>query len=132
MEELSGAELDAAVAQAMGKTWRIVEVLVEYRYARPVCMVAKHSEWTKRHEDFSEMFQPSFDWRHGGPIIDRERIQVLPYALPRQGWYADIRPEQGGSACAEGPTPLVAAMRAYVASRASWKPHEALRSDKQE
>jgi hypothetical protein len=45
-------------------------------------------------------------WEHGGPIIEREGIALIP------GWTAE-RP--GFSA--DGDTPLVAAMRCYVASK---------------
>ena len=58
-------------------------------------------------------------WEHGGPIIERERIAVMHIAdrQPDQRWDAG---EEGFTpnefrplAC--GPTPLVAAMRCYVA-----------------
>jgi Protein of unknown function (DUF2591) len=47
----------------------------------------------------------STNWAQGGPIIEREGIALIP------GWTAE-RP--GFSA--DGPTPLIAAMRCYVAS----------------
>ncbi len=53
----------------------------------------------------------SSDWAHGGPIIEREYIQ-LTIDL---GWIATRR--EGADVCeAHGPTPLIAAMRCYVAS----------------
>jgi len=51
-------------------------------------------------------YNPSGDWMQGGPIIEREGIALIP------GWTAE-RP--GFSA--DGPTPLIAAMRCYVASK---------------
>jgi len=48
----------------------------------------------------------STNWAQGGPIIEREGIALIP------GWTAE-RP--GFSA--DGPTPLIAAMRCYVASK---------------
>lgn len=53
----------------------------------------------------------STDWAFGGPIIERERIDVL--------YEHDLRwiavPQKGIESY--GPTPLVAAMRCYVASK---------------
>ena len=52
----------------------------------------------------------STNWAQGGPIIEREMIDLK--CLPTK---------QGGfiwrTACADGPTPLIAAMRCYVASK---------------
>ena len=48
----------------------------------------------------------STDWAQGGPIIEREGIALLPtWTAERPGFSAD------------GPTPLIAAMRCYVASK---------------
>lgn len=71
----------------------------------------------------------STDWEHGGPIIDRELIATF---FVHDAWVAgyDIRAEEGRHWSdisvdaprievdhgASGPTPLIAAMRAYVAS----------------
>ncbi len=58
----------------------------------------------------------STDWSHGGPIIEREGISV-----DRMGgaWTADISDSVGGyiEHTESGPTPLIAAMRCYVASK---------------
>ena len=55
-------------------------------------------------------YRPSTDWAQAGPIIERERICLLDqggdYWQALWGWKE-----------AFAPTPLVAAMRAYVASR---------------
>jgi hypothetical protein len=67
-------------------------------------------------------FRPSTDWSQGGPIIEREGI------APFKGhdcWGAEVRGESPDhwidtttyDADATGPTPLIAAMRAYVASK---------------
>jgi len=52
----------------------------------------------------------STDWAHGGPIIEQERME-----LEHDGfvWWARIRADEDFS----GHTPLVAAMRCFVASR---------------
>jgi len=66
-------------------------------------------------------FNPSTDWAHGGPIIERERIAVVHYS---DRWGAHIWPGSETwidtdvyEADGEGATPLIAAMRAYVASK---------------
>ncbi|WP_241300508.1 phage protein NinX family protein [Burkholderia stabilis] len=67
-----------------------------------------------------ERFAPSTDWAHGGPIIDR-----VPFGIFERvdgGWAAGIyQPQQGMRdlcvAYQAGDTLLIAAMRAYVASK---------------
>ena len=56
----------------------------------------------------------STDWAHGGPVIEREKI-----GLEWTGdWFADIFFEaEGKHLITHGPTPLIAAMRCYVASK---------------
>jgi hypothetical protein len=68
---------------------------------------------------------PSTDWSQGGPIIEREGIGLIQY---REG---EVDPEDVGTWCASyvpdafglegisfhGPTPLIAAMRCFVASK---------------
>lgn len=71
------------------------------------------------------VMQYSTDWAHGGPLIEREQITVMhfePGTTAGDEWEAyigdvcprrlDIEPADG-----EGPTALIAAMRAYVASK---------------
>jgi hypothetical protein len=62
-------------------------------------------EWVARQSN------ASIDWDQGGPIIERERIGLRDDG--GDGWAADdyIR------ATMHGPTPLIAAMRCYVASK---------------
>lgn len=61
-------------------------------------------------------WSPSTNWAHGGPIIERERLLVQP----------EIGKEGAGNAWSAialtgferfGPTPMIAAMRCFVASR---------------
>ena len=58
-------------------------------------------------------YTPSSDWSQGGPIIEREWIELGAY---RDQWRAVFHGEDG-SIFQVGPTPLIAAMRCYVASR---------------
>ena len=56
-------------------------------------------------------FEPSTNWAQGGPIIARERITL---EWTGEGWNAYIRHDDEYP---DGPTPLIAAMRCYVASK---------------
>jgi hypothetical protein len=51
----------------------------------------------------------STDWSQGGPIIEREGIAI---GKSWESWKAFTETSGG-----EGPTPLIAAMRCYVASK---------------
>ena len=60
-------------------------------------------------------FQPSTDWAQGGPLIEREKINVEFSETdtsdePWAAWRHNIR-------FRFGPTSLIAAMRCYVASK---------------
>ena len=52
----------------------------------------------------------STDWSQAGPIIEREQIGLLPSG---NAYYE----RDGGTFYSYGPTPLIAAMRCYVASK---------------
>ena len=85
--ELTGVALDWAVAKCVGRSEP--EVVNNFH-------VAWHT-WGNTHY--------STDWAQGGPIIEREKMGVFP---THDGWAAGMQ---------SGPTPLIAAMRCYVASR---------------
>ncbi len=57
-------------------------------------------------------YQPSTEWAQGGPIIEREKMD-LQFV---EEWHA-MRPGEPRFTSGFGPTPLIAAMRCYVASR---------------
>ena len=61
--------------------------------------------------DYHQAWEPSSNWAQGGPIIERERLDV--YGFDGENWCANdnLRATQ------YGPTPLIAAMRCYVASK---------------
>jgi hypothetical protein len=64
-------------------------------------------------------YQPSTDWDQGGPIIDREKIGLVYYP-DMNCMTGEVLPKWIGSNVihsATGPTPLIAAMRCYVASK---------------
>lgn len=58
----------------------------------------------------------SMYWAIGGPILERERINVVS---PRPGYWAATPHDVTWDPIKQqsGPTPLIAAMRAYVASK---------------
>lgn len=100
--ELTGAALDWAVAKCEGRemrAWRTYKRLNQTNY--------------------------STDWEQGGHIIEREEINLLKrddrpwsgYAY-RYGKHKKLRGQRGCEIFrATGPTPLIAAMRCYVASK---------------
>ena len=87
--ELTGAALDWAVAKCEGIYFEDLE-------------------------DFENSAPEYSDWAQGGPIIEREGISLDQYHdFPN--WAASCPPESGFNWF--GPTPLIAAMRCYVASK---------------
>ena len=96
--ELTGAALDWAVA----KCW----YGEDYDMSIPLF-------------DDGLIFAPSTNWAHGGPIIEREWLDITPW--PNQSdedmrWHC--QQHDTANDCAQyGPTPLIAAMRCYVASK---------------
>lgn len=97
--ELTGAALDWAVAKAMGEDDAPGSFLDG---------VVPHPDYLK--------FYPSTDWSQGGPIIEREGLGVVPSADDASVWVASIF-EPDWKFNRTGPTPLIAAMRCYVASK---------------
>ena len=67
----------------------------------------------------------SINWEYGGPIIERELISVetnfiaAGYEHPHGAWHwrASCVTEDDKAFWLDGPTPLIAAMRCYVASK---------------
>ena len=81
-------------------------------------------------KEFMASFSPTTDWEQGGPIIEREIAKI--FRNVGGTWTAmilkdvPIPPEDRGTSLAltrrvqwnaAGPTPLIAAMRCYVASK---------------
>ena len=63
---------------------------------------------------FDGSYTPSTNWAQGGPIIEREWVDL--HCVNDSLWEAEC-PAPGGLAMQNGPTPLIAAMRCYVASK---------------
>ncbi len=103
--ELTRSALDWAVAQANGDTdldWFVYEGEF-YFGAGPL-------------DPAPVAFMPSRNWFDGGPIIERERIAVDGTAILGQ-WMAVLYVADEEAWEMLGPTPLIAAMRCYVASK---------------
>ena len=67
-----------------------------------------------------ELFKPSTDWAQGGPIIEREHLSIEAYSAPNDEgiacfWYASE--DKFDAETWDGPTPLIAAMRCFVANK---------------
>ena len=119
VSELEGARLDAAVAMAEGYPVRNTRFGYEVDFPSYLDEMGQDG-------CYSGAYSPSDNWAQGGPIIERERIVIAWYKSLGE-WYAiagNAGIENFGSdelAAGEhnhlGATPLVAAMRAYVASK---------------
>jgi hypothetical protein len=93
--ELEGAALDWAVAKA--------------NYGDNMNAVMNHPAVA------NIPYTPSTDWVQGGPIIERENISTK---AQQPDWAAYIAICDGMTdRVLPGPTPLIAAMRCYVASK---------------
>ena len=106
VDEIRGALLDAAVALAegldLGPDWD-----QDWKHGSGA-LVRSASD----HPYFD--FAPSTNWAQGGPIIERRRIDVC--TEPAGGWRAASVRASGAVEWQRSTMPLVAAMRAYVAS----------------
>lgn len=110
--ELTGPALDYAVAKA--NAW------VDY----PIDSVERGEIWHTQpaKAPFGMMlrktaFRPSTNWAQGGPIIEREKMDISHHeGLWGANWIRQLG-EDGDGYRAYGPTPLIAAMRCYVASK---------------
>lgn len=64
----------------------------------------------------SKALSYSTNWAQGGPIIEREHISIVD-CDGYDFWRADKMNAQAQVVTTYGPTPLIAAMRCYVASK---------------
>ena len=60
---------------------------------------------------------PSTNWSQGGPIIERERITIVPLLECWEAAYENAATPDYNYVAYNGPTPLIAVMRCYVASK---------------
>ena len=100
--ELTGAALDWAVAQAEGS------VRLQYD-SREGLIINNVLGWIP--------YRPSVAWQQGGPIIEREGISLSwGPRLKEMEWEAECNANEFHNK-QYGQTPLIAAMRCYVASK---------------
>jgi hypothetical protein len=101
--ELTDITLDWAVAKCRGLT--------------PFLYKNQYGYWVMSNIEGSY----SSEWLHGGPIIEQEEIGIQRNAPCSDGrqWEArsSITAKGAGGRWGYGPTPLIAAMRCFVASR---------------
>ena len=113
--ELTGQDLNEAVAIVVGPGWR------RARLADGLLVVGIGEEMDDPVVGGTP-FEPSTDWAHGGPIIERESIMICRDSRRNTDWFANVDGYMSHDyVCSEysatGPTPLIAAMRAFVLSR---------------
>ena len=112
-QDLIGAALDWAVAKCEGHKPVFTRHWVTPSHPedpRRVCVPAP--SWV-------QPFEPSTNWAQGGPIIDKEAHNLFKHNGGTEWCCACNVPRDGYTAIvtADGPTPLIAAMRCYVASK---------------
>jgi hypothetical protein len=114
--ELQGAALDWAVAKCEKMD---IEIRPAGTCGRPLYVLAAkegYTPWT---------WEPSTNWSYAGPIIEREKLTVAPSDqksyVEQEAWTSyrikTLFTDQGDIDYQTGPTPLIAAMRCYVASK---------------
>jgi hypothetical protein len=104
--ELTGAALDWAVAQAEDFDW--------YIEVKPTAYGPKPFVF-EEHGEVSFKFQPSSNWSQGGPIIEREKLDLEWIGADRCRATYDWLDESFHEGF--GPTPLIAAMRCYCCAK---------------
>lgn len=112
-EDLTGAQLDWAVAKAEGHH------IATYESDNGADIIGVTVDgFTHIIQGGSTLekircgtYQPSTKWTFSGPIIQREMLGIMPVSDAM--WHAiDVDGENG-----YGPTPLIAAMRCFVAAK---------------
>nr|WP_229421741.1 phage protein NinX family protein [Massilia aquatica] len=102
--DLAGAELDYWVARARGTPAEHLYIEIVPRTDIRICVDVSGA--------IPARFDPSTSWAVGGPLLDTE-IAAEFKALSDAEWQCE---DVMTAATGRGPTHLIAAMRAYVAS----------------
>lgn len=110
VSELEGALLDHWVAKAEGHPIVTKEMGWGAKYNIAHCII----HW-ERNPNNPIIYMPSTYWLHGGPIIERELIDLHAYG--KGAWGATHCSDRMIVAYQKGDAPLVAAMRSYVATK---------------
>jgi hypothetical protein len=104
VNELTGSKLDWAVSKCDNTVWDDPEVELYL--------------FLKNHDNGFHYY--STNWAQGGPIIEREKLELRCNDYEWQAFcfgFPVSRAHSGTRTWAAGPTPLIAAMRCYVASK---------------
>ena len=104
--DLIGDDLNIAVAMADGHAVRRSTI----EHAPGI-----HEQWPGGNWEWIR--KPSTAWEHGGPIIERERMALDYLDEDWHAWAPTSHKSNGDGSDGTGPTMLIAAMRAYVASK---------------
>ena len=111
--ELTGAALEWAVAKCEGATDFWFDTVATHWMNLHGRDIALKPGW-------AQSYSPSTDWSQGGPIIEREEVDI-DYAPTERQWYAHVFTIHDDEILqhfmTKGPTPLIASMRCYVASK---------------
>ena len=110
--ELEGVELDLWVAKADGVDAVLSDVYTDGSRSAVTFYCRDHNGILD-----GRCYSPSRHWGDGGAIIERERIALDPITRNRNHtaeWQAQVWVP---FAVQTGPTPLIAAMRAFVESK---------------
>ncbi|MES1982441.1 MAG: phage protein NinX family protein [Pseudomonadota bacterium] len=118
--KLEGATLDLWVARAEGRCLHEKQRASMgeggTEYFCEVCDEPIYGSITRRD------WKPSTNWLQGGPIIERERLEIM-LRMTAGEWQGEWRAiniwsdRENRYAQAYGDTPLIAAMRCFVASK---------------
>jgi hypothetical protein len=96
------------------KTSDLTGVALDWAVTRANYEINYEAVW----ENFRSECQYSTDWCQGGPIIEREKIDLIyDERVPQWAAIYFYLPEGPEPDEYYGPTPLVAAMRCYVATK---------------
>ncbi len=124
--ELTGPALDWAVATAEGMSWWTRQNAnwdtnlgyTDWVLDKDGVLKSFYFDGSRSragHWEVNETFTPSTDWSQGGPIIERESITVGPHQV--KGEVVGFCALGLQTDWSYGKTPLIAAMRCYVASK---------------
>lgn len=102
--EVSSIVIDWMVAKCEGKN----DVLHDDGITRCIVIAAASGV-------YKGIWKPTVNWSQGGPIIERELIELSVSGETLNGMWVAKSPDW--YLPATGPTPLIAAMRCYVTSK---------------
>lgn len=113
VSEATNLQLDWMVERALGTHWSGNGYFIfRYEGCGPNGFISAHPQW-----------EYSTNWSQGGLIIEQQEIELHKWAI--DGWEAHATnyqflntPQERELFCEQhGPTPLIAAMRCFVASK---------------